>query len=72
MPRGDGTGPIGLGPMTRRGYCRQFYAKGMPGYARYAYSQSEEKKLLMNQQTALENQLKQVKERLSELGEDAE
>jgi len=32
MPRGDGTGPIGLGPMTGRaaGYCAGF---GVPGYA---------------------------------------
>ncbi|NMD34711.1 MAG: DUF5320 domain-containing protein [Planctomycetes bacterium] len=32
MPRGDGTGPLGAGPMTGRaaGYCAGF---GMPGYA---------------------------------------
>jgi hypothetical protein len=32
MPRGDGTGPIGMGPMTGRGagYCAGFTA---PGYA---------------------------------------
>ena len=32
MPRGDGTGPMGMGPMTGRaaGYCAGF---GMPGYA---------------------------------------
>lgn len=32
MPRGNGTGPTGLGPMTGRGagYCAGF---GMPGYA---------------------------------------
>ncbi|MDD5020219.1 MAG: DUF5320 domain-containing protein [Candidatus Omnitrophica bacterium] len=31
MPRGDGTGPVGLGPMTGRaaGYCAGF---GIPGY----------------------------------------
>ena len=31
MPRGDGTGPMGQGPMTGRGagYCAGF---GMPGY----------------------------------------
>ncbi len=31
MPRGDGTGPMGMGPMTGRaaGYCAGF---GMPGY----------------------------------------
>ena len=32
MPRGDGTGPMGMGPMTGRaaGYCAGF---GVPGYA---------------------------------------
>jgi hypothetical protein len=32
MPRGDGTGPMGMGPMTGRGagYCAGFDA---PGYA---------------------------------------
>jgi len=32
MPRGDGTGPAGMGPMTGRaaGYCAGF---GVPGYA---------------------------------------
>lgn len=32
MPRGDGTGPMGLGPMTGRaaGYCAGY---GAPGYA---------------------------------------
>jgi Family of unknown function (DUF5320) len=31
MPRGNGTGPIGLGPMTGRGagYCAGY---GMPGF----------------------------------------
>ncbi|MGQ9681474.1 MAG: DUF5320 domain-containing protein [Anaerolineae bacterium] len=32
MPRGDGTGPAGMGPMTGRaaGYCAGY---GVPGYA---------------------------------------
>ena len=32
MPGGDGTGPVGMGPMTGRaaGYCAGY---GMPGYA---------------------------------------
>jgi len=32
MPRGDGTGPMGMGPMTGRaaGFCAGF---GVPGYA---------------------------------------
>ncbi len=34
MPGGDGTGPMGCGPMTGRGagYCA---GNGMPGYANY-------------------------------------
>jgi len=36
MPGGDGTGPIGLGPMTGRaaGYCAGF---GVPGYVNPPY-----------------------------------
>lgn len=36
MPRGDGTGPAGRGPMTgrRAGYCAGY---GMPGYMNGAY-----------------------------------
>lgn len=35
MPRGDGTGPMGMGAMTGRGagYCAGF---GMPGFAIFA------------------------------------
>ena len=34
MPRGDCTGPMGMGPMTGRaaGFCAGF---GMPGYANH-------------------------------------
>ena len=40
MPRGDGTGPAGMGPMTGRaaGYCAGYgvpgYMNPMPGYGR--------------------------------------
>jgi hypothetical protein len=36
MPRGDGTGPVGMGPMTGRaaGYCAGY---GMPGYMNPGY-----------------------------------
>lgn len=35
MPRGDGTGPMGLGPMTgrRAGFCAGY---GVPGYSNWA------------------------------------
>jgi len=45
MPFGDGTGPMGLGPMTGRGagFCASFgtagFANPMPGYPHpYAYA----------------------------------
>lgn len=36
MPGGDGTGPMGMGPMTGRaaGFCTGY---GAPGYANYAF-----------------------------------
>lgn len=43
MPRGDGTGPAGAGPMTGRGagYCAGFnrpgYANGAGGFAGYGF-----------------------------------
>ncbi|MCK9484778.1 MAG: DUF5320 domain-containing protein [Candidatus Marinimicrobia bacterium] len=113
MPRGDGTGPAGMGPMTGRaaGFCagnngpgytnpgagrgfgggmgrgrgrgfrNWFYATGLPGWARfggfnapYAYPPSYqkpdpavEKQALMNQAQFLEEQLQEIKERISAL-----
>lgn len=111
MPRLDGTGPMGMGPMTGRGagicaggtakaygtpvggqgglgcgrkrgcgYRRMFYATGVPGWLRndaFAAAQAgegqlEEKAALKNQADFLENQLKQVKNRLAGLEKDAE
>ena len=36
MPRGDGTGPMGIGPMTGRGmgYCSEYKT---PGYTNAGY-----------------------------------
>lgn len=98
MPRGDGTGPMGMGSMTGRGagFCagfaspgyakqtgyatgfgcgrgfrRMYNATGLPGYARYSAnamasaSADDEKELLNRQANFLENQLKQVKKRIS-------
>ncbi len=118
MPRGDGTGPMGMGSMTGRGagYCngfavpgyanpvgfaggfaggfgggfgrgfgrgrgfrRSFYATGVPGWARYGYpvytgtnAAAFNEQNLKDQAEFLENQLKQVKERLSGLKEETE
>lgn len=98
MPRGDGTGPMGMGQMTGRGagYCtgfaaggfggagrgfrRPFCAAGLPGRARLGYGayagaqapKSDEKELLSRQAKYLENQLRQVKKRLSTFEEESE
>lgn len=117
MPRGDGTGPAGMGPMTGRGagYCAgftapgyansdgfaggcskgfgrgfgrgygrgfrgMFYATGMSGWARNGYgantrvnkAEFDEKAFLSNQAEFLENQLQQIKERMSDLNKEAE
>jgi hypothetical protein len=108
MPRGDGTGPMGMGPMSGRGagFCagfatpgyeanpvgfrygfgggrgfrRMFYATGLPGWARLGYpvytgtyeSALGEKDFLKRQAEFLEDQLEQVKKRLSSFKENAE
>ena len=103
MPRGNGTGPMGMGPMTGRGagYCNGFAAPGyanptglrcgfgrgqrnilcaaaVPGWARYGYTgytrtnAFDEKTFLKSQAEFHENQLQQVKKRLSDLSEEAE
>ena len=110
MPRGDGTGPAGMGPMTGRaaGYCagydrpgfmnpvggrmgagfgwgrgrglgygRGFGRWGYPAAAPYeapyvpytqsGYTPEQEQDILKNQAKALENDLKQIKKRISDL-----
>lgn len=65
----------GYGCGYGRGYRRQFVT-GTSGYFRNSYSQNnvemDEKKFLNNQETLLENQLKQVKDKLSKLGKESE
>ena len=106
MPRGDRTGPRGMGPMTGRGmgYCagagapgyanlgfgrgfgggrgwrHQYYATGVPGWARYGYApawgyglygqpmpEAQETELLKNQAQALKRELDAIAQRLEEL-----
>jgi len=104
MPRGDGTGPAGMGPMTGRaaGYCagydRPGFANPVGGrmgggfgwgrgrgwgrwgypaaapygaphnqYGQYGYTPEQEKDILKNQAKALEDELKQIQKRLSDL-----
>ena len=70
MPGGDGTGPVGMGPMTgrRAGFCRVRGFRRMRAYA----PEVNEKEFLGNQVEYLENQLQQVKKRLEALDEEAE
>lgn len=65
MPRFDGTGPMGQGPMTGRGLgsCTGRRAFG----CRRFYTQKEESEILKDEQSQLEQELKAIKERLSEL-----
>ena len=107
MPRGNGTGPMGMGQMTGRGagYCagfaapgyansvgygcgfgggrgfrRMFHATGLPRWALFgsnhtneAYAAAnDEKVFLKRQESFLENQLANVKKRLTDFEESAE
>ena len=71
---------LGCGLGRGRGHRNMFRATGMPGWARYGYPASagpseasfDEKTLLTKQAEFLENQLQQVKKRLSSLNEEAE
>ncbi len=71
-------GGFGGGFGRGRGFRRAFYATGIPGWGRCgfpAYSDTNtdacnEKTFLSNQAAFLENQLQQVKKRLSGLNED--
>ncbi len=59
-----------------RGNRRQFCVVGAPGYLRNNYLQNsvemDEKTLLSNQEALLENQLKQIKDRLSKISKESE
>lgn len=86
MPRGDGTGPVGMGPLTGRGagFCAGYANLGFgcgrglrrnpgrPGYMRGAGAASTQEDALKEQAEALEAQLKEVKERLGSLKKDGE
>jgi len=76
MSRRDGTGPMGIGAMAGRGNRRQYCVAGKPCFLRSNYLQNSveinEKTLLCNQETILENQLKQIKDRLSKITKESE
>ncbi|MBD3360477.1 hypothetical protein GF366_01600 [Candidatus Peregrinibacteria bacterium] len=60
MPRRDGTGPMGAGPMTGRGFgpCNKRFA-GRAGYA--DQNKDDEVRELQNQKAAIEKRLKELK-----------
>ena len=69
MPRFDRTGPMGMGSGTGRGMgpcCGGLgFGRGF-GFRRF-FTRTEEKENLQDEATTLENELKAIKERLSEL-----
>jgi len=82
MPRFNGTGPFGAGPRTGRGLgtCGggmgsgrgMGYGRGMGsgagiGSGRNFYTKGEESEMLKEEEKELENELKAIKERMSEL-----
>ncbi len=101
MPRRDGTGPLGMGPMTGRGLGNCSASAVMPaeGFAKmfgfgrragrgfgcgfgrgfgfrrngffgsdgFSVTPDEELSVLKNQENVIENTLKNIKERISEL-----
>jgi len=77
MPRLNGTGPIGGGPMTGRGlgFCGGGFRRGFGRYGLgYSPSQTqvtkeEEKEILQGELSYLEAELKAVKARLAEFKE---
>ncbi|OQX71271.1 MAG: hypothetical protein B6D62_02255 [Candidatus Cloacimonas sp. 4484_275] len=98
MPRGDGTGPNGMGPMTGRGlgYCAGYGRAGFTnpvgrgfgrgygfgrGFGRgygwgfrspYAYSDISEKTYLENEIRVVNEHLKALEKRLSEIKDEKE
>lgn len=73
-------GGLGGGFGRGRGFRRMYYATGIPGRARCGYpayapgtaAAFDEKAFLSNQAELLENQLAQIKKRLSSLAEETE
>jgi len=75
MPGGDGTGPLGQGPLTGRGLgpCGRGLGRGFRRrFYRYpvqpiTLTKQEEKKILEEEKKDLELELKAIQEKLKEL-----
>lgn len=79
MPRFDGTGPMGMGPRTGRGFgfCgfpfgRRGMGRGLGRYFNWNQPQSisDQKKALADYKKALEEELEDVKKEEQELEEN--
>lgn len=76
MPRLDGTGPMGMGPMTGRGfgYCGRGrgyrWCQPAPRFGRipnaYRLSPKEEREMLLREKELLEAELEAIKKELEE------
>lgn len=76
MPRGDGTGPFGTGPMNRRvinqgrgnrdGFARGFGRGIGRCYNNYEEVPRDERELLLERKEILENELKLLKKQLED------
>lgn len=74
MPRFDKTGPLGYGPATGRGMGPCGAGMGWShgcgfgkGYGRMFYTRKEESEMLKQEAVDLEQELKAIKERVSEI-----
>ncbi len=68
MPRFNGRGPLGFGPMTGRGMGPCAYGMGYGrGYGRNFYTKSEEAEMLKEESEALKEELQAISERLAEI-----
>jgi hypothetical protein len=75
MPRGDRTGPAGMGPMTGRGLCRCFFGASLPAWQRFAGGRAAfegpdpdlERRSLKGRAEALQSELDRIKKRLQEM-----
>ena len=73
MPRGDGTGPMGMGPMSGRGFgirnnSFNYGGRGCYGYGfRCSYDLKTQKEVLQEQREILKNRLEAIDGELNNL-----
>ena len=84
MPGGDGTGPLGMGPMSGwgRGFCRPFIGRRrfLPGagyrgwmpFGGYMPSAESEKRMLKQQVDMLKEQIRYLEEQMGEIDSQEE